>query len=89
MAIGCQGSYCTMCTISETDGKEVSRQGFTVNRCLSGTMDLFESLVQSDENGNEYVLRTAGDYQTRLGLTQKLFAATDLHQNFPIPHAYI
>ena len=91
MGTGLQGAYCSMCTTSEEEGKNIERirNGFTIDRCVADNLALFESLVLTDEDGNEYVPKNPGDYATRTGLTQRPLTEQNLHQNIPITHAYL
>ena len=88
---GCQGSYCSMCHCTETEGKQIERieQKFSIERCVASTKALYESLVQQDKWGNEFIPTTIGDYDKRLGLTQKPLTTQDLHQNIPVTHGYL
>ena len=62
MGTGLQGAYCSMCKTSEEEGKNIERirNGFTIDRCVADNLALFESLLQTDEDGNEYIPKNTG-----------------------------
>ena len=70
---GLQGAYCTMCKLSASEAKDLARieRGFIIDRDVDETRELFESLKEVDEDGEEFIRRKPGqDYHDREGLTQ-------------------
>ena len=84
VASGLGGGYCKCCKISKTDAKKIERikQGFTMDRDILSTWQMFDDLA--DEDGN--VDRESLD---RAGLTQRVLADNEILKQFPITHAYI
>ena len=88
-ALGLQGSFCTMCKVSAADAQNPERikQLFRIERSIESVQQLYEELVETDEDGNEYIPTKPNDYHIRQGLTQKPLTSQDVAQNFPILHA--
>ena len=84
VASGLGGGYCKCCKVTKNDAKKIERvkEGFTMDRDILSTWQLFDDLA--DEDGN--VDRTRLD---REGLTQRVLADTEILKQFPITHAYI
>ncbi len=92
VSLGLGGAYCTGCTVSEEDGKNLDRikQFFRFDRAIEHIHQVFDDLVQTDEDGNKYIPRSRGDYPTRTGITNNpLTPAIDLTKVIPKTHAYI
>jgi hypothetical protein len=92
VSLGLGGAYCTGCTASEEDGKNLERikQLFHFDRSIENIQQIFDDLVETDADGNSYIPRVAGDYSTRTGVTQNpLTKNNDIIKVIPITHAYI
>ena len=84
-ASGLRGAYCKCCKVKRKAAKDVNRikQGFTMDRDIVTTWQLFDDLA--DEDGNVDL----GSNAERYGLTQEPMVTTEILKQFPITHAYI
>ena len=84
-ASGLRGAYCKCCKIKKKDAKNIDRikQGFTMDRDIVSTWQLFDDLA--DEDGNVDL----GSNAERYGLTIEPMVTTEILKQFPITHAWI
>lgn len=87
--LGLNGSYCTCCTASPEDGHNpvLIANGFEVDRTIEDIWELFNFLVEYDEDGNEVIVAKAGDYVIRRGQTSRPLTTEDLTTVLPPLHA--
>ena len=87
--LGLLGCFCTMCECTATEAKDPARiiQLFRIERTIESVQQLYEELVEEDEDGNEYIPTRPNDYAIRQGLTQKPLTTQDIAKNFPVLHA--
>ena len=83
---GLGGADCIICESRKKDWMNVDKikEGFPITRLAENSIDLYNDLVQE---GGE-ILRSAGDYDTRKGLTQKPLTTSDQH-SICILHSYL
>ena len=74
---GLGGADCIICESRKADWMDVEqiKKGFPVTRLAENSLDLYNDIVQE---GGE-IPRSAGDYDTRTGLTQKPLTTSDQH----------
>jgi hypothetical protein len=87
--LGLQGAFCTMCKCSASDAQKPERiqQLFRIERSIESVQQLYDDLVETDEDGNEFIPTKPNDYHLRQGLTQKPLTRQDIAKNFPILHS--
>ena len=91
---GQRGSYCTCCTASEKDAKNIERigQGFPIDKSIEFLKDLFDLLTEEDEDGistNASDILKAIKSKDRYGMTHEPMTTLDIVKYFPITHSYI
>ena len=88
---GLVGAYCTCCTVTEKDAKDVERikQGFVIDRSINELNELY--MILTDNNEEDMPVPTQkGDEPIRKGLNQRpLTSSLNLTDNIPITHAYM
>ena len=87
---GLGGAFCTMCTASWADGHDIvliENQGFPIDRSMEDIHALFTALAEMDHDGDMMVVKSAGDYEWRTGLTSKPLTNMDLVTCLPPLHA--
>ena len=91
---GQKGSYCTACTCSDKDAKNVDRisQGFPMDKSIEFIQDFFDTLIEENDDGfgtNADDILKAIRSQDRLGITHEPMTTLDIVKYFPITHSYI
>ena len=87
--VGLNGSFCTCCTASLEDAHNpvLIANGFEIDRTIDDIWELFNSLVEYDEDGNEVIVSKPGDYAVRTGITSRPLTDEDLTIVLPPLHA--
>jgi hypothetical protein len=92
-ATGLGGAYCTSCTITEKEGKDLDKiaAGFPINRTINDLHSLYLTLTSDCErDGEDYSVPVEqGDYLRRKGLTQKPQTHQDLTKAIPVLHCWM
>ena len=81
MCTGLGGCFCTMCTVSQADGKDLSRvkEWFTIDRSIEQISLLWMELCEMDDNGHEFIdVKKWKAYSDRQGLTRKPITKFDM-----------
>ena len=81
MCTGLGGCYCTMCTVSQADGKSMARvlQWFTINQSIQQVTLNWMQMCEIDDNGFEFIdPKKWKDYSVRQGLTRKPITKEDM-----------
>ena len=90
---GQRGSYCTCCTVSADDAKDVSKikNGFPIDKSIESLQDLFDMLNDEQEGistfGGDFLKKIKSS--ERYGLTHQPLTTLDIVRHFPITHSYI
>ena len=88
---GLTGAYCTACTISEAEARNIQNvsNGFKMNRSMKNLEQLVNELKVLNPNGEEFIPKNTRDYEKRQGLCTPPITKADVCSNITVLHSYL